>query len=139
MIRNFLSAILPLVVTALLGGCVSPSPVAFRVTDAQGDPVAGAHVRILLMEAGAQIPVSGDTLEETAMLASAGGGFSDRSGRVVLPVIGGRVHMIEIEGPVLGAADPMDAPVAVWFYRPSDRSLVGHGQGEQALRVDRVE
>jgi hypothetical protein len=137
-VRNCLSAILPLVVIAMLGGCASPSPVAFRVLDPDGRPVVGAHARVILLDAGAPLPVSAGSLQEAAMLTSAGGGFTDRDGRIELPVVGTREHLIEVEGPVLGAVDPANAPVAIWVYRPADGSLLPHGKAGQPLRVERV-
>lgn len=122
----------------LLAGCASPSPVLFRVLDAQGQPVVGAHARVILLDAGAPLPVSTRALEEISMLATSGGGFTDRNGRVELPVAGRREHLIEVEGPVLGATDPANAPVAIWVYRPADGSLLPHGKAGQPLRVERV-
>lgn len=121
------------------GACASPTPTAFRITDPSGRPVAGAHARIILLDAGAPLPVSVETIEEGAMLRASSGGFSDGEGRIVLPVLGDRDHLIEIEGPVLGVPDPQAAPVAAWFYRASDGSVVPSGQTEQPLRLDRIE
>ncbi|MFI4853784.1 MAG: hypothetical protein ACIAQF_02255 [Phycisphaerales bacterium JB065] len=123
----------------LLGGCSSPSSVAFRVTDEHGDPVVAAHARIILLDAGVPLPVNGRALEEAGMITALGGGFTDAAGLVQLPVSGGREHLIEIEGPVLGAIDPRNAPVATWVYRPADGSLQPQGETAQSLRVERAE
>ncbi len=123
----------------LLGGCTAPSPVLFRVTDAQGQPVRAAHARIILLDAGVPLPVSGRALEEAGMITVAGGGFTDAAGRISLPVVGDREHLIEIEGPVLGTDDPRNAPISIWVYRPGDGSLLAQGEAAQTFRVERVE
>jgi len=123
----------------VLGGCTSPSPVVFQVTDMQGQPVRAAHARIILLDAGVPLPISGRALEEAGMITTAGGGFTDASGRIALPVVGDREHLIEIEGPVLGALDPRDAPVSIWVYRPGDGSLLPQGEEAQTFRVERVD
>lgn len=73
------------------------------------------------------------------MITALGGGFTDKTGLVRLPVSGEREHLIEIEGPVLGAIDPRNAPVAIWVYRPNDDSVRPQGETAQPLRVERAE
>ena len=73
------------------------------------------------------------------MITAQGGGFTDEAGLIELPVVGQREHLIEVEGPVLGAADPGNAPVAIWVYRPGDGSLLLQGETAQALRIERVD
>ena len=132
-------ATLTLLCTALAGGCTAPTPVAFRITDADGSAVAGAHARIILLDAGVPLPVRAGSLEEAGMTQADGGDFSDANGMVELPVAGTREHLIEVEGPVLGVPDPRGAPVGVWVYRPGDGSLTQRGEDAVPLRIERVD
>lgn len=132
-------AILLGVYIVCLNACASTTPTAFRVTDDAGRPLAGAHARIILLDAGVPLPVRPGTFEEVAKVRSVGGDFSDADGVVELPVVGVREHLIEVEGPVLGALDPRNAPVSVWVYRPEDGSLTAQGEAALPLRIERVE
>lgn len=124
---------------AFLGACTSTTPTAFRVTNDAGRPVAGAHARIILLDAGMPLPLRSGTFEEVAKVRSVGGAISDADGVVELPVVGMREHLIEVEGPVLRASDPRSAPTGVWVYRPKDASLVARGEDAIPLRIERVE
>lgn len=132
-------AILVGVCLALLGACASTTPTAFRVTDDAGRPLAGAHARIILLDAGVPLPVRSGTFEEVAQVRSVGGDIADADGVVELPIAGSREHLIEVEGPVLGAPDPRNAPVGVWVYRPKDGSLIRQGEDASGLRIERVD
>jgi len=123
----------------LLASCASPSPVVFEVVDASGRPVVGAHARIILLDAGAVLPLSQRSIEEVAALSEPTGGFTDRDGRVVLPVIGEREHLIELEGPVLGGDGLENSGASIWVYRPAEGSIVRSGQSAPGLRMRRVE
>lgn len=122
------------------GGCTKPTRVAFVVTDHQGTAVVGAHVRSTLLDAGIPLPISKATLAEARMMTTPSGDFSDASGRVLLPVLPGREHLIEIERPVFGAhASERYSPMSVWVYRSREGAFVSNGDTEQDLRIDRVQ
>jgi hypothetical protein len=124
-------------VASLVCGCSSVAPFEFRITDASDRPVAGAHARIIALDAGTGLPVSKRSLEDVAMARETSGGFSDRDGRIVLPVLRGREHLIELEGPSLGSAG-LPAPVSVWVYRAADGAVARTGQSDDALRINPV-
>jgi len=130
-----LCLLLLLGVAWLVGGCASAAPVEFRITDASDRPVAGAHARIIALDAGAPLPVSRRSLEDLAMARETTGGFSDRDGRLSLPVLRGREHLIEVEGPSLGRAE-LPAPISVWVYRAADGAIVRTGQSNDSLRIN---
>lgn len=132
-----LCLLLVLGVASLVGGCGSVRPVEFRITDASDRPVAGAHARMIALDAGAPLPVSKRSLEEVAMAGETSGGFSDRDGRLVLPVLRNREHLIEIEGPSLGNGG-LAGIVSVWVYRAADGRVVRTGQSDDALRIGRL-
>lgn len=139
MMQRAFHSILVSVCLSMLGSCASPSPVVFEVVDASGQPVVGAHARIILLDAGAPLPLSSRSLEETAALTEPTGGFTDREGRVVLPVMGEREHLIEVEGPVLGDDGFENSGASMWVYRPAEGSIVRSGQSASGLQIRRVE
>ncbi len=129
-----LSACLP-----VFGGCAASTPMVFEVVDASGSPVAGAHARIIVLDAGAALPLNTGSLEEVAHLRSATGGFTDGRGRIVLPVMRSREHLIEVEGPALGVGRAGEAEASFWIYQRDGGLAVRSGQAESGLRVRRVE
>ena len=136
--RSFAFLLWPVCVS-VISGCAAPTQVVFEVVDVSGRPVAGAHARIILLNAGAPLPLSRNALEEVAALTEPTGGFTDQSGRVVLPVMGEREHLIEVEGPVLANDGLESSKASVWVYRPAQGSIVRSGQSESGLRVRPVE
>lgn len=135
--KRALEAVMVLFLMMVQFGCAGPEGAVFEMVDGTGDPVVGAHARIIVLDAGAPLPLSRRALEEAAHVTAATGGFTDRRGRVALPVVGDREHLIEVEGPVLGVERSGEG-FWVWVLR-ADGSVVRSGQGEDGMRMRRVD
>ena len=118
--RGAVVCMMALVFAGCSGGATQR--VSFRVVDVRdGDaqPLAGAMVRVIPMEAGlAPLPVTAATLAESAYGAARTVAFSDRDGIVRLDVLGDRAAWIEVERPAVGpGAEGDDEQAQEWRWR----------------------
>ncbi|MCA9294453.1 MAG: hypothetical protein KDA20_11635 [Phycisphaerales bacterium] len=126
-----------LLLTMVFAGCGGATrSVSFRVMDLRdGDaqPLVGAKVRVVAMDAGmAPLPVTKRTLNESKYAKARTVAFSDRDGIVRLDVLGDRGAWIEVErAPVGDGAERADEVGQVWRWRwePRRGALEAEGGG----------
>lgn len=122
--------LLPCLIVAVLAGCGGPTRhVTFKV-DAAGEPLRGAQVRVIALDAGTvPLPATSENLEEY-MTAVAALGVTDATGRVKLTLHKNSPHMVEVIAPALGEMGGRGP--WIWTLDMDGETLARMGDGPEA-------